>query len=109
MFVQQEGTSCRRYSHLTLRGACSSERTCCIQLARVELASCECEFYVLVADYFNHETPRTMTWGSPQFTAELVVDRVSRSTPLSNQHTFECSLTFNEQLSFRCKTRQYLH
>ena len=57
MFVQQEGTSCRRYSHLTLRRACSSERCCCKQLARVGLASCECEFYVLVADYFQPRDP----------------------------------------------------
>ena len=63
MFVQQEGASCRRYSHLTLRGACSWERTCCTQLARVELASCECEFYVLAADYFQPRDPSNNDFG----------------------------------------------
>ena len=63
MFVQQEGTSCRRYSHLTLRRACTSERSCCTQLARVELASCRCEFYVLIADYAQPRDPSNNGFG----------------------------------------------
>ena len=63
MFVRQEGTSCRRHSYLTLRRACSSERCCCKQLARVGLASCRCEFYVLVAYYFQPRDPSNNDFG----------------------------------------------